>query len=465
LPALNQAAVLGASACAAEISIQNTGNRPSVAVVLFWGSSTSCSEGCKGPSSTLCSGPIPPGSSWHIHNDWIPSDAVSAVVYSFDPDRLAAAAPPCPDPGTCACPFARLFGAPLSECESYAGFDAAYSNGARLGAVTLAPLIGQPLAATVRRTCVTGVDKTGFDGYAGTSGPLQGAPHAGSSTDSGTLTYVYDLPWLELSQGASAEIHVQNAGTECASVELVVLSPDGCEPMVRTSAEVAPGQSWIKRHDALPTGDQEARGHSGFVLSSQPLTIVVDHVLEGALSSYSGAPRVVTGPNGDPLFNSRRDVAFAPAAHAGLFGWWSTLHVQNTGDVDEVFLVTLFDGRGDTSLERVLGPVCPNGSVTAELADIAAELPCQWTGYIRVQAFFPDAPISAPGWPAQGTGAPCSAVPTTVPTASATPRGSATPGVGGTPTPMHTPSVTPVGRDEPEGSTLWLPLAIRPEPD
>jgi hypothetical protein len=104
------------SSCQYVLSFQNAGREPARAVALLWKVAGECGPSCAGPTEILCTGLIAPGWAWRVGFPVLTADVRSAVVYSFDPSALEAAAPPCASPATFPGEFVAFFGTVTESC-------------------------------------------------------------------------------------------------------------------------------------------------------------------------------------------------------------------------------------------------------------------------------------------------------------------------------------------------------------
>jgi hypothetical protein len=375
--------------CSAWIALQNVGGEATKAVVLYWGpaepGATAC-EQAPGPVKVECSGLIRPGATWNLMGDQVATNARSALALSFTARRLSEIGVTGIADDVVADWFCRRLGevgedgafADLATCAQYAALKTAFDSGAVFEGVPMDRAVGAPLAAEVHRSCpadvVAGAIVT--SAYEGVGSNALGTP------DGATNRYGYYAPSVEIDRatGPVSTLHVQNAGTTVASVDVWAHDRSSAGKLCGT-LQVPPGAS-VPFH---PETCQPAPLPGAVRLeSTQPLAVAVDAWGRDAQTTYTAAPGSVgrdaagaTWPVGD------QTAAFGPLAHDPRYGWESEIAVQNhSGTRSAEVTVTFHDAAGAVvaSADRTIQP----HAVETVVLPISDGLPGLHAGTVRV---------------------------------------------------------------------------------
>jgi hypothetical protein len=392
---------------APSIQVQNTGDAPTVALLVFWSAAAACPPQASGPLKLECTGLLRPGSAWTLSGPFLPAGARSAIAYSLNAVDMAA------DRGGNLVRFSdlacsSLFNALVGNHEEWAKFDRAYQT----RGVYEAPGMlgfgldfeahqGEPLAVRVDRDDpgTLGPDHTLRASYVGLDSSQLGAfdPVMGG--------YVYFLPWIRVNQdGASSRVHVQNMGPDCASVELwfrpassTPVSPDNpdarCDDAVAAQVfTLAPGES--RTIDA--TGVISAPLSSGLIRASGgPVAVVVDAFGPNQFASTTAQPAAASTARSGPLDDPNQTDGMlnsAPLVYRGyhgqladVHGWDTRLFIQNASQVMSAKVELAFLDRGGDTLVTLIDWLCPYGSRVIDLRAVGG-LPDNWVGSVRIES-------------------------------------------------------------------------------
>ncbi len=402
LPGLNT--LLAPSSCEATIEIQNVGAMATKAIILFWADAGPCPPQCAGPFHVTCTGLLKPGSSWHLDAEQLPPNMRAGAVFS----AFGLSHPAFEDGGDV---FAdalceALFDKVQGNCDEYRRFRRAFDEGAVWDAgigypdFNFAAFPGQPIAVEVKRFCRSDTDPATTSAYIGTRDRDLGLfdPLFGG--------YAYYAPLVYAGwHGWDSALHIQNAGLECASVELWFRPQGECRrSQVCEIPALAPGES--RRFDAGDCVGPDWEG-SVWLRSAQPAAIIVDTTGLEALTTYQAMPAELNytiqadtpfqDQPADPLFTPGSQVNYGPLIFREHQGWDTRIQVQNLSSVLNAKVKVYFlDESGDV-IHSVVDWICPRGSQAYTLAAIS-HLPGDWVGQVRVESqnWFAPGSASAP---------------------------------------------------------------------
>jgi hypothetical protein len=227
LPILRERANL--PACNPVVEVTNPDpTEEAIAVMLVWPEQGQCPPDAAGPLKVECSGVLRPGESWSFFDQYIPTGAVSAEVYSFtskDFEDLGI------DDfygfndvaGDIMCES--LYFGVVGDADDYRSLQLAYKDGTDFFGLPMDKLRGSDLKAGVRWACEANptsyaqtIDYAGF-APTGLVKDLTVPDIAGNSNDS------------------SSYLYVQNAGPDCAEVDLDFGAGGQC------GLSIAPGET------------------------------------------------------------------------------------------------------------------------------------------------------------------------------------------------------------------------------
>jgi hypothetical protein len=354
LPALEG---VEASGCDTWIVIQNVGSEPTKAALVVFREPGVCGAGCSGPHAVECTGLIAPGSAWYVignqssGGDHLLVGARSASLFSFTARSFNEVFPETP---FAICDLVAdvmcetlSFGV-VGDCADYAAFKAAFDQGGAFAGIPQDRAAGAPLAVEVQRTCSDDAPRTDpkLAIYSGVTGSALGGPAA-----SGEFAYAAPLVLADRS-GVTSLLHFQNAGSDCATVEVWLHDSNDCASVLRCDVlSIAPGER--RTLDPTSCAGQEWEG-SSVVRSDQPLALVVDTDGLGGRWSYSGVAVPVVGAGVDSVT--------APLTFGEQFGWDAGIQVQNLDSALAAdMLVTFRDATGNV-VATFEDSVCPLGS-------------------------------------------------------------------------------------------------------
>lgn len=363
--------------CVPWLEVQNTGSESAKAILVAWspGRMDGCAGLCRGPLKVECSGLLKPGATWNFVTNQLPVGAGSAVVYSFTTRTLAEiGANLGVDDIVADYMCEQLFFGAVGDCADAAHFRWSWAAGQTWSGVPMDKAYGGPIAVNVRRSC----PRTGED-------PAL-APSAAYEAVSGTELGEYDpvfggYGYYLLGLGSAEEssvsvLHVQNAGLDCASVELWFQDQAQCESRRCDTFTVQPGETRLLTATACVGASLAG---SGWLRSSQPLAVAVDAVGAQVMTSYQAElAKSYYGWNSTPAW-------VGPVAYNQLDGWNTAVTVQNLSAVMQARAkLYLLDLDGDV-LVSMVDTICPRGSVTFDLTKVK-DLPGNWIGSLRVES-------------------------------------------------------------------------------
>ncbi|MFN2251866.1 MAG: hypothetical protein ACK2UL_08110, partial [Anaerolineae bacterium] len=206
-----------------DVTVTNTGSEAGVALVMAWDEEQSrCAPDCAAPLAVTCTGLLAPGGSWTVTADELPPQADSAIVLSLTAATMAEiGATPASTDKVADVLCAATDGAP---CDADRRLRLAYARGLDLmvptidgssANVPMAGAYGPPIAVALGADAEPpGHGKGAYDGVPG-SVVLANDPRDGAHTYAVAGVYVlFESDWTD------SWLTVQNAGVECANVEL-----------------------------------------------------------------------------------------------------------------------------------------------------------------------------------------------------------------------------------------------------
>lgn len=361
-------------ACRTWIDVQLAGGEPSKVILVVWGPPSACAAPA-GPSGVACSGLLGPGGAWAFGTSDlpIPPGARSGALYSFNARGLGEIV----DLGGIAiddvvadymCEV--LFFVTRGDAAEYARFKWQFDTGGEYYGLPQDLAAGSPIVANVRRRCPgpegSGVFETAANGIPGTAAAIPSAAPGGP--------FAYGLPHVVAAGGGrSSQVFVQNAGAQCATVEVwfrsapldgaaACLSPRRC-----AAVAVAPGEA-ARLDVGRACGIVGVAGDLRLV-SPEPLAVMVDTVAE-ALTT-------------DDTASLPRAALAAPLAVDRDAGWRARVDVFNHADVAATAAITLSDAAGVRLVAHDVG-LCPQGASGWDIEVPTGTGP--FLGWIEVEA-------------------------------------------------------------------------------
>jgi hypothetical protein len=392
VPALSFAGEREDDACTAQVSAQNVGAEASKALLLVWGPETACAVGCTGPIAARCSGLIAPGGAWHFPAGDLPPGAQSAVLFSFHVRSLSQIGVDLGFDDTVADFLCEMvFFGVAGDCGDYRRFRKAFDEGLEFGGVPLARAYGAPLAVDVRRGCPGDRNKL-LDARAAYDAP---AGRAGFDPIFGGAAYFAPALYSGIG-GFDSVLHIQNAGSRCASVEVWFVPEGGCSRSLRCPLpfQLAPGSAM-----RLPAGQCLTPGWRGnaWIRATEPLGIVVDVVGRDTLSTYTTVPAELRyEPDRPPRFTPGSPVLYGPLLPVDTEAGEVRVHVQNLDDRNSAKVRMVYrDRRG--SIVATISPewLCARASRTFVVPEAVAGMPAP--GAVQVESldwWGPDGPTT-----------------------------------------------------------------------
>jgi hypothetical protein len=361
--------------CETFITVQNAGSELSRAVLITWGDPSACPPDCAGPLTVECTGLLRPGAgwtllgaqipggTWHFGASDLPEGAKSAVAFSFNARTLAEIGVA---PGSRQVVADVLCAALLAEvpgrCDGYRRFKQAFDRHGEFARLPLERAYGAPLTAAVARTCPGNVNKVLpiHTGYSGTAGDAFGGYDQVMNVSS------YYASMIQVDSAATSALYIQNAGLDCASVEVWFHDTTACHTsrLCRSFLLASGSSATLSAADCVGA---DWRG-SAWLRSSQPLAAAVDVLGRDTLMSYSAVPaELAYSFTGRPAYSAGSTIADGPLLLRGA-GWESRIHVQNlssllTADVQ----VSFYDAAGAIVRLPDRAAICPRGQAIFDL--------------------------------------------------------------------------------------------------
>jgi hypothetical protein len=373
----------GTALCAPALEVQSLGRRPIKVMLLLSaaGGAASCTGPCQPVVKVECSGLIAPGTRWDFSGAFRAGFAAGgASLYAVGDLTLAdLGVEDGSDELVADALCERLFFELVGDCQALAGFRSAWRAGQMWEGLPLGHAYGGPIAAAVSRGCPEA-------GAANPAWPVSGyssQPRAAlaPSVAGGSVYALADLRRGDA--GWSSLIHFQNVGRDCASVALWFAAEGDCgERMACGRYALGPGGSASVPADACGSG----AGGAGWLLSDQPLAVVVDTAGPAVLMSHQGT---AAGDGGIETEASAAGLS-GPLAYHRRQGWESAVTVVNlSGERSALARLTALDRAGGERASAAV-TLCPFGSHTFDLATWDA-LPADWIGSLRLTS------VPAPG--------------------------------------------------------------------
>ncbi len=361
--------------CDTVVEIQLTGDDASKAILITWGEPSLCPPNSAGPLKVECSGLLLPGTTWSFRAAQLPTGSQSGILFSMTAKMLSdigLAEVLGFDDVVADLMCEELFFGVVGDGDDYRRFKKAFDEGSDFRGIPQHLAAGSPLAVEVGRQCLSsgGSGRNLNLAYSGVPGSALGAfdPVFGG--------FGYFLPHAVAQQGGqSSQVVAQNAGQDCASVELWWLpraAPGtACDPSATRCALVAlaPGESI--RADVAAACSAEDQAGSLWLRSTMPLAVVVDTFGAEAAASYTAR-------------TSGAATLIAPLALNDHAGWHTRLHVQNLDPVSEARVKAYFQDLAGDVITAAEQTICARGSTTIDLD--AAGLPGNWLGSVRIDS-------------------------------------------------------------------------------
>ena len=194
-----QLPVLNSGLCKSWIQVQNVGDNPTAAMMVFWGDAGACPPQAAGPLKIECSGLLKPGSAWGFTGSpgtQLPAGTRSAMVYSLNAtNQIMDANGVLRFFNDVAC--TQFFFDIVGDSSRWVSFDVAYRTNQNFRGFDFAKNRGEPLAVMVDRSCPDVVDPNVTDhaSYVGVSTDGEG------SYDQTSGGYTYYAPLVFASKG------------------------------------------------------------------------------------------------------------------------------------------------------------------------------------------------------------------------------------------------------------------------
>ncbi len=381
--------------CRTWLAVQNIGSEPTKAILLTWTDSGSCPPDCRGVHGVECSGLIAPGSTWNFLGAQIPTGSASGLVLSANASRVSSLDPSWDDDDIVADYLCEAASRELTgDCEETSAFLAAYSQGGEMWGLPLAATRGARLAVTVLRHCpgdaMPGTEmSSSYGGIAGAAlGDAQGDPPYYKYASAGIRVGLESDLW--------SIAYIQNAGLECANVELRFQPAGRCgDPYTLTPIEsIAPGETAIvDLRDALGDAEGDVRG-TLTATSSQPLAIAIDSLNFVDVLLTHTAMSLPTAAVSEPVLPSGgASVLGGPALLFAEPSGETMVHVANLEAEGDAVVSAEFFGPDGESLGTSEETVCAGGS-HAFLAPDVATPNMLVLGSVRVES---SSPAGTPG--------------------------------------------------------------------
>lgn len=326
---------------------------------------------CAPPARVECTGLIAPGQGWTWINTPGPdrSGAVAGgIVFSFTAETFEDLG--LPGTGVVADALCTRLQADLAgDCDAFLRFRHAYDGGGTYADVPMNRVLGAPLAADVRRTCVSPGDASRGGGHVVLAYEGIAATEVGAfDPASGAFDYAVPLAYVNIA-GFETRIFVQNAGLEPAAVDVWMDHIAACDRASESQRcdrmRVAPGATAIFDPRLCVGPDWQG---SAWIQSSQPLAIVGE-VHGRGLADFTGVP---VGPvPGDPATDAAglpgrgaARVAYGPLIHDPEHAWDSGVNVKNLSLTHDAQVQVAFLDPGGTPFSTQERTICAGGTDT-----------------------------------------------------------------------------------------------------
>ncbi|MCB0216166.1 MAG: hypothetical protein KDH92_05980, partial [Chloroflexi bacterium] len=386
--------------CQTWIDIQNLGSDPAVAALLSFGEPGFCPPQSAGFMRSDCSALIAPGRTWRQLGAGIPRGARSGVILRFTARRLS-------DLGLSDDLGPDALVSDLMCDELYYGMGddyhrmiKAYTEGLHYAGISQHLAAGEGrLAVQVTRDC-----------------PTPNEPHGALAAYTGIPaleTSIYDptrrgfeLHWPLVSTGPkppsapdtpiqrstvpTSILYAQNAGVECAWVELWTQSQGSCAgPRLCQGLNLAPGET--AHFDLAACTGPDWHGNA-WLHASQALAALADVSLSSSRATYPAIPAPFGHPAAasDRYFVPSSPRTWAPYLRVSPAGWDSAISVLNSSDRSSVRAQLDFLDPSGATRATLVDWICPRGSRSYTLSQVA-DIPSDWQGSLRLSAG-PDRP-------------------------------------------------------------------------
>jgi hypothetical protein len=321
-----------------QLQVQNMGTAPTVVVLQLWGDySGLCGAEAPGPQKLLVSSVITPGNTlvWPLPGV---VEACSGGIF-FPKSAIAYSVQPGTEPSLCP--------------------------------PTFTPTPGQPITIAIDRYRTAGFSLPSTYGSMSLADLGQADPGSGEFRYYAPLNVANRTGWL-------SEIIVQNAGQDCATVQLVYRSASACQtPVTDTISSLAPGEA---RHLSPPTGLQTVLS-SLRLSSTQPLAVLVDEVRNDFMKWTFWA-----WPGSEAQLINEGSLVYK-----NYNGWQSSVQVQNLGANDSLVQVRVLSLSGDP-VATITKTVCAQGVWDCDLQQ-ESSVSSNFAGRVRVVAWWDSSPI------------------------------------------------------------------------
>jgi hypothetical protein len=372
--------------CQTWIEVQNVGPDSNKAILVTWAAPGACSPQCAGPLSVACSGLLRPGGTWTFLGAQIPAEARSGALFQVSTRWMSDLGVDFgiaidDDVADVLCD-ALLYGV-VGNCDNYRRFLKAYSEGGEFAGIPMNQrVIGRGLLAVdVLRRCSGDPTSTvevasRYNGIASDDLGFYDPTFGG---------YAYFVPLVYADRaGLRSVLHVQNAGIECASVEIWFKSQDDCrQARLCEVFSLALGESHV--FEATDCVGPDWRG-SAWLRSTRVLATAVDTVGRDVLMTYVGEASQLAYAY-DPLWMELTvgRVAYGPLIYSAYEGWDSSVQVQNRSSTTAAKVKVYLLDRGGDVVTALVDWICPRGSQWFFLPAVY-DLPANWVGAVRVES-------------------------------------------------------------------------------
>jgi hypothetical protein len=316
-----------------QLRVQNVGTAPTVVVLQLWGDYSDQCTAAPGPQKLVVSQVIAPGELWPWTMPGV-VDACGGGIF-FPKSAIAYSVQPGTQPGNCPPAFT--------------------------------PTPGEPIAVTVNRRRTAGFPLP--SAYRG----MLLADLGQSDPGSGEFGYYASLNSANHA-GWHSEIIVQNAGQDCATVQLVYRTASACQtPVTDIITALAPGEA---RRLSPPTGLETALS-SLRLSSTQPLAVLVDEMRGDEIQFMKWTFRA--GPGSEAQLVNEGSLVYNDYN-----GWQGSVQVQNLGANDMLVQVHVLSLSGD-EVATITRMVCGQGVWDCDLQQESA-VPSDFAGRVRVKS-------------------------------------------------------------------------------
>jgi len=377
-------AVTSRSWCSSQVHVMNVDTAPISALFVTWYAPGACGDACDeslGDVLSTYTGLLAPGTRWTFSPESV--FAHNGAVFSVRGAKLSAIGVADPGDRWIADALGGALSMAFRGCEggnAYADFKRAWDADGTYAGIPLGQAKGGAIAVEVDRACPGSAD-AGVRASASYQGVAlhDTVVRAGPDVD---LTYALPLVYSSVDTFATT-LYLQNASSECASVEVVAQARDDCAQDKPCGRFDIPAGHMVPIDTVRCTGTDWQGSFK--VHSSRPLAIVADIAGRDILSTYNAEPLDVHDPDLGTESSAGSRVLYGPLTYSEYQGWDTGVQVFNMSDDYAAKIKVYFFDRSGDIVTTLVDWVCPLGSQTFFLP-VVNELSGNWVGSVRVES-------------------------------------------------------------------------------